>query len=537
MLTSVLVWLLACGGPLPNRIEGGIDDDGDGFASVESGGRDCDDADPGVNPLTPELCDGVDQNCDGIIDDRVAVLVYTDNDQDGVGGGEPELQCDPAADALVVGGDCDDDNDAVYPGATELCDGIDNDCDGLAEQAPPSWWPDTDGDGFGAGLPIEDCTQPEGYVDNDTDCDDGLGDVNPDAPERCNGIDDDCNGIIDTDAGQAQSWWPDVDEDGFGDASAASSSGCEAPEGSVGNKEDCDDDDADVNPDADEVCNSIDDDCDGTTDVGASDSVNWYTDADSDGFGDEGSTATRSCSQPSGKVSNDGDCDDDDIDVNPDAQEVCNGYDDNCDDGIDDGDDAPVWYPDEDGDSWGDPFGAVKQCTSPQGYVSNGADCDDVHGNANPAGTEACDGIDNDCKNGIDDNTCGTVTNENCEPHAFGGHNYLFCDRERGATYYAAACASFSGYYPVWPQSADENTFLKNTANSISDQYWWIGIDDVFSEGNFQYAGTNTAIGYSNWKSNEPNGGIGENCVEMRTNGQWNDQSCFSQRRYICEHD
>src|SRR4029453_6122687 len=100
-------------------------------------------------------------------------------------------------DGYVLADDCDDEERAVHPGASERCDGIDNDCDGALD-GPDSvdgveYWADLDEDGFGAGTPTVSCTQPTGTVDNALDCDDSRWDVNPDATEYCgDSIDNDC---------------------------------------------------------------------------------------------------------------------------------------------------------------------------------------------------------------------------------------------------------------------------------------------------------------------------------------------------------
>jgi len=150
------------------------------------------------------------------------------------------------------------------------------------------YFADMDDDGFGdPDNFIEACEAPDGYVDNDEDCDDTNEDINPDADEECDGIDNNCDGDIDEDF--------DEDNDGF--------TSCNG---------DCDDDNNDVYPGAEEVCDGVDNNCDGLVDEGF--------DMDGDGF--------TSC---------DGDCDDTNADLNPGAEEVCDGIDNNCDGVIDEG--------------------------------------------------------------------------------------------------------------------------------------------------------------------------------------------------------
>ena len=92
---------------------------------------DCDDADPAVHPFGEETCNGVDDDCDGEIDEGFAALVYPDLDGDGFGAEPPVEVCEPDEGMVRVGGDCDDADDQVYPGAREIWDdGIDNDCNG-----------------------------------------------------------------------------------------------------------------------------------------------------------------------------------------------------------------------------------------------------------------------------------------------------------------------------------------------------------------------------------------------------------------------
>lgn len=131
------------------------------------------------------------------------------------------------------------------------------------------------------------------------DCNDGDSAINPQAREICNGVDDNCDGIVDgADAEGAREYWIDDDGDGYGVAAGAVTA-CSAPDGYIepGQLEDCDDFDRDVNPAADEICNDIDDDCNDLVDDDATDGETWYEDTDRDGFGDPTAPITA-CEQP-----------------------------------------------------------------------------------------------------------------------------------------------------------------------------------------------------------------------------------------------
>lgn len=201
------------------------DEDGDGYALSQG---DCDDQNAAINPGATELCDGIDNNCNSLIDDDVPSdeqpLWYLDADDDGFGdrvqitettvkrqcdqplgysptnndncpgtanadqldtdgdgqGDACEIDPDDDGDGVTVGaGDCDDSDAEVYPGAVETCDGVDNNCDGTEEDAASEektlWYKDLDGDGVGGIVEISEttvilaCSKPVGYAPENTD--------------------------------------------------------------------------------------------------------------------------------------------------------------------------------------------------------------------------------------------------------------------------------------------------------------------------------------------------------------------------------
>ena len=328
-----------CDGVLPS-------DEADADADLHLGcAGDCDETDPAVHPAAVERCNGLDDDCDGAVDDPF------DADDDGsVNGAIPDCAAAYYAHEL----DCDDADAARHPGAPELCDGLDNDCDGVIGVGEL----DSDADGFP--LCAGDCDDSRGAVrpgapelcdgqDNDCDgavpddeidadldsstpcagdCDDDDDEVHPDAAERCNGLDDDCDGSVPEPEA-------DIDGDGF--------RGC---------ADDCDDASASVFPGAPEACDGLDTDCDGSPAV---------SELDGDGDG------TSPCA---------GDCDDSDAAVGPNAAEACDGVDSNC-DGAPGADEL-----DPDGDGW-------MPCEG---------DCDNQQATVHPGAAEDyCDMVDNDC--------------------------------------------------------------------------------------------------------------------------------------------
>ena len=470
-----------CEDPNDYNCDGSVgyaDDDGDGFAACEE----CDDGNAEVRPDAVETCNGQDDDCDTLIDDdddsldaSAGVTVYADADFDGYGdAASPAQVCEAGAGWVADATDCDDLNPSVNPAAAEVCNGLDDDCDTLVDDADDSldastglpWLADADSDGYGddalstlaclqpagttdvggdcddgdaaynPGAAEADCADPNdyncdgsvGYVDGDGDgwaaceeCDDLVAANYPGAVESCDGADNDCDGTVDeADSIDATTWYADADTDGYGDAASAITA-CSAPSGYGVDATDCDDTDASINPAAIELCDGIDQDCDGAIDDSASDSLTWYADADTDGFGNAASTVT-SCSQPTGYLSDDTDCDDSDSSVHPGASELCDGIDNNCVDGVDEdaATDVLTWYADADGDTYGDAGASALDCDQPVGYEADADDCDDTDAAINPAAAETCDGIDSNCDGIVDDASSMTTWYADADTDGYG---------------------------------------------------------------------------------------------------------------------
>ena len=467
-----------------------VDDDADGHgdpdntvescsqpsdAVSEADADDCDDTDGGVYPGATERCDGVDEDCDGEVDEDAVDMTtwFSDGDGDGYGlSGTGTDACEAPSGHVDDETDCDDDDSAVNPGAAEVCNEIDDDCDGLVDDedtvtAPRSWYDDADSDGYGdATTYVGACDQPFGTVSDATDCDDTDADVNPAADEICNEIDDDCDGLIDDDDTSltgATTWYTDSDGDGYDDSSTGVTS-CAQPSGTVELDGDCEDADAESSPDTEEICDGIDNDCDGDTDEGDAAPSTWYADLDGDGSGDAGSSI-EACEEPSMYVSNDDDCDDADPGSSADGTEICDGLDNDCDGTADeDATDMTTWYADLDGDGWGDETDSVEACEQPSQYVSNAADCDDMDSSVGSGGTEICDGVDNDCDGTVDggDATDAATWYEDADGDGYGAGHTGFADCDPGSGYTTSDGDCDDG-------SADVNPDVDEICNGIDD--------------------------------------------------------------------
>lgn len=494
-----------------------------GFADADLDGtpacQDCNDQNAQMAPGKTEVCDGMDNNCDGAIDEALTITLYVDADGDQYGDAfQPVQSCSSqlaghSDNAL----DCDDTNPAIFPGASETCNNLDDDCDTQVDEDAidvKTWYSDGDSDGYGVdGTGTTACVSPTGYAPaagdcNDSDpaynpganesncadpndyncdgsvaysdvdgdgfpacqeCDDTNADTHPGATEVCDAIDNDCDGSVDEQV--TSTWYQDADGDGYGNASAPYV-GCDKPEAYVSDATDCNDKAVDVNPGATEACNGKDDDCDLSVDeVDATGCILTYSDGDGDTWGSGASTCA--CSIPTGSVTRNGDCNDKDAQVNPGAQEKCStSYDDDCDGSSNDenAQGCTRFYNDQDVDGWGNTTDYSCLCTGSGSYQSTtSGDCNDKDNSMYPGNPEVCDEKDNNCSGQIDEGVKTTW--------------YVDSDGDGwGATYNTKeACTQPTGYVSkggdcndynadINPGEAELCDALDNNCNGQSDE-------------------------------------------------------------------
>ncbi len=290
-----------------------------------AGAIDCLDTDPARNPAAMEVCDTVDNDCDGATDESLTITCYVDQDNDGYAGAAapPVAQC-PVAGRAFVGGcatgwtnrapgagttDCATLDSTRNPGETEVCNAIDDNCSGTTDEGvTQTFWPDADNDGFGApsGTSVQGCFRPNGYAANNMDCDDTQRDRNPGQTEICDGLDNDCDNLLD---GPGE----DDDNDGHADNACAGTRGT-----------DCNDTDVTVYNGATEICDRKDNNCS----TSGSNGIDLAEDSDGDGHSPTAAMCTGGYPR--------NDCDDTAASVYPGATEGCDGRDNDCNAIVDD---------------------------------------------------------------------------------------------------------------------------------------------------------------------------------------------------------
>ena len=305
---------------------------------------DCNDNDFNVNPGVVDICNGLDDNCNSLIDEGSTNTYYRDFDADGYGmaSSGTTVACSAPSGYVSNNTDCNDGNASMYPGATEIIgDGIDQNCNGMEV-----CFVDVDNDGYRPNSTATvnssdmDCFDVGEAVASDPvgDCNDNDFSVNPGAVDICNGLDDNCNSLVDE--GSTNTYYRDYDNDGFGMASSGTIQACTAPAGYVANNTDCNDGDAAIHPAATEICDgaNVDENCNGLADDADASAINtavFYLDADGDSFGLTSNSITKCDPVGSYSVTVAGDCDDTNPNINPNILEINNGIDDNCDGNID----------------------------------------------------------------------------------------------------------------------------------------------------------------------------------------------------------
>ena len=674
-MALVLIWTMLLGCRTEADKASFQDNDGDGFVPATG---DCDDSNADINPEAEEICDDLDNNCDGNIDEQGGAFYYTDEDGDGFGAPDSEeYHCEAPSQRIAQSGDCNDNDSEINPDAEEICDGLDNNCDGQTDDDSSGdaqdWFLDDDGDLYGdSNVTLRSCSQPEGYVSDSFDCNDDSPEQHPGALDIPNdGIDQDCsgddeqaliaeeleegflvfseimtnpsmiedykgewfeiynntsnvidlfgvrvegntssfvidehvvlssdgyalfalrdvpaqnggledvsyvysrndlrfdnsgkitlytpigveidsltynindcpfaegvsmvNGNLDVSADDGSSWCASLSSYGLGDKGTPGevNDPCDLDgDGFTPIDGDCDDNDAQINPDAEEICDGLDNDCD--TLIDDDDNIIgidvWYLDADGDGYG-EPTVSVEACALPDGYSSNALDCDDSDAQINPDAEEICDGVDNNCDTLIDDDDNTisqgQTYYADADGDGYGDSSSSQQACVQPLGTVANADDCNDSEPLAWSNAPEVCDGVDNNCSGDEHDATDLLTFWADADGDGYGdsSSSQQACTQPFGSVTNANDCNDSNA--SISPDANDicSDGIDNNCSGDESDAVGWLDSDgDGFGDPAEPIACSDPLSVHNDFDCNDAD--IDETCHTVQfTNGNWN---------------
>ena len=204
------------------------------------------------------------------------------------------------------------------------------------------------------------------------------------------------------------------------------------------------------------------------------------------------------------------------------APETCNGFDDNCDGQIDEGNPGG-----------GQACGTGQAGVCGQGTTPCAAGILSCVPNAQPS-PEVCNGLDDDCDGQIDN---GGAVLCDCLHATFAGHTYYFCDTHLSWPEAQATCED-AGVQMLSIGSKSEDDFAFDTANTVSNEKWWIGLNDQAVEGKFVWE-SGSPFSYDGWAPGEPNdAGGAEDCTQLNRfypEKGWNDEPCESPFFFICE--